>query len=254
MVTMTDKQLNNRIRSFRLKRGYMVTFATQKSGYGYQRCFIANDQDVEMSTLPQILDEKITSYRIFKWNTAGKKGLASSTNATACDELNVISCYDWTEGHEMGPDVECVANHLYEDYPSSATCGKATWTCHMKTNNEPRNSSDDKPQTLETILGNWQNLMRTGMRLCSPSSWDGSDYTDGSGFLNSFFQAIDARGWRCDIADIHCYWLTDNFKNIGTMQANTSVPSGYRNGSGVPPGTRTASSRAERTHGTTSGR
>ncbi len=224
MVTMTDKQLNNRIRSFRLKRGYMVTFATQKSGYGYQRCFIANDQDVEMSTLPQILDEKITSYRIFKWNTAGKKGLASSTNATACDELNVISCYDWTEGHEMGPDVECVANHLYEDYPSSATCGKATWTCHMKTNNEPRNSSDDKPQTLETILGNWQNLMRTGMRLCSPSSWDGSDYTDGSGFLNSFFQAIDARGWRCDIADIHCYWLTDNFKNIGTMQAKYKRP------------------------------
>jgi len=224
MVTMTDAQLNNRIRSFKLKRGYMVTFATQKSGYGYQRCFIANDADVEFATLPQILDEKISSYRVFKWNTAGKKGLASSTNATACDELNVISCYDWDQGHEMGPDVECVANHLYEDYPSSATCGKATWTCHMKTNNEPRNSSDDKPQSLETILANWQNLMRTGMRLCSPSSWDGSDYTDGSGFLNSFFQAIDNRGWRCDIADLHCYWLVDNFNNIGTMQAKYKRP------------------------------
>ena len=224
MVTMTDAQLNNRIRSFRLKRGYMVTFATQKSGYGYQRCFIANDADVEFATLPQILDEKITSYRIFKWNTAGKKGLASSTNATACDELNVISCYDWGVGKDMGPDVECVANHLYEDYPSSSACGKATWTCHMKTNNEPRNYSDDQPQSLETILANWQNLMRTGMRLCSPSSWDGSDYTDGSGFLNSFFQAIDARGWRCDLADLHCYWLTDNFKNIGTMQAKYKRP------------------------------
>ena len=224
MVTLTDKKLNNRIRSFRLKRGYMVTFATGKSGYGYQRCFIANSADVEFATLPQILDGKISSYRIFKWNTAGKKGLASSTNATACDELNVICCYDWNEGHEMGPDVECVANHLYEDYPSSSACGKATWTCHMKTNNEPRNSSDDKPQTLETILANWQNLMRTGMRLCSPSSWDGSDYTDGSGFLNSFFQAIDARGWRCDIADLHCYWLVDTFDKLGTMQAKYKRP------------------------------
>ena len=224
MVTLTDKKLNNRIRSFRLKRGYMVTFATGKSGYGYQRCFIANSADLEFATLPRILDGKISSYRIFKWNTAGKKGLASSTNATACDELNVISCYDWNEGHEMGPDVECVANHLYEDYPSSSACGKATWTCHMKTNNEPRNSSDDKPQTLETILANWQNLMRTGMRLCSPSSWDGSDYTDGSGFLNSFFQAIDARGWRCDIADLHCYWLVDNFNNLGTMHNKYKRP------------------------------
>jgi hypothetical protein len=92
----------------------------------------------------------------------------------------------------MNPDVECVANHLYEDYPSSSACGKATWTCHMKTNNEPRNGSDDNPQSLNTILANWQNLMRTGMRLCSPSSWDGSDYTDGSGFIKQFLDSIDA--------------------------------------------------------------
>ena len=224
MVTLTDQKLNNRIRSFRLKRGYMVTFATQKSGYGYQRCFIANNEDLEFATLPQILDGKISSYRIFKWNTAGKKGLASSTDGSACDALNVISCYGWDVGHDMNPDVECVANHLYEDYPSSAACGKATWTCHLKTNNEPRNSSDDNPQSLTTILNNWQNLMRTGMRLCSPSSWDGSDYTDGSGFIKQFLDSIDARGWRCDLVDLHCYWLIDNFNNLGTMHSKYKRP------------------------------
>ena len=224
MVTLTDAKLNNRIRSFRLKRGYMVTFATQPSGYGYQRCFIANDRDLEMATLPQILDGKISSYRIFKWNTAGKKGLASNGDAAACKALNVISCYGWDTGHDMYPDVECVANHLYEDYPSSSACGKATWTAHMKTNNEPRNSSDDHPQSLSTILSNWQNLMRTGMRLCSPSSWDGSDYTDGTGFLKQFFDSIDARGWRCDIADLHCYWLVDTFDKIGAMQSKYKRP------------------------------
>ena len=224
MVSMTDQQLNNRIRSFRLKRGYMVTFATQKSGYGYQRCFIANSEDIEMATLPQILDEKISSYRVFKWNTAGKKGLASSTDASACDALNIISCYGWNVGKDMQPDVECVANHLYEDYPSSSACGKATWTCHLKTNNEPRNSADDQPQSLSTILNNWQNLMRTGMRLCSPSSWDGSDYTDGSGFIKQFLDSIDARGWRCDLVDLHCYWLIDNFNNLSTMQSKYKRP------------------------------
>ena len=224
MVTLTDLKLNNRIRSFRLKRGYMVTFATQRSGYGYQRCFIANDQDVEMGELPQILDRKISSYRIFKWNTAGKKGLASNTDASVVAAVGAISCYDWGVGHDMQPDVECVPHHLYEDWPSSAECGRATWSCHMKTNNEPRNSADDKPQSLSTILGNWQNLMRTGMRLCSPSSWDGSDYTDGSGFLKEFFDAIDARGWRCDIADLHCYWTIDNFNNLGAMHNKYKRP------------------------------
>ena len=224
MVTLTDQKLNNRIRSFRLKRGYMVTFATRRSGYGYQRCFIANSEDVEMATLPQILDEKITSYRIFKWNTAGKKGLASNTDAAACKALNVISCYGWDVGHDMQPDVECIPHHLYEDYPTSAACGKATWAAHMKTNNEPRNSADDNPQSLATILGNWQNLMRTGMRLCSPSSWDGSDYTDGSGFLKQFFDSIDARGWRCDLADLHCYWMHNTFDNLPTMQSKYKRP------------------------------
>ena len=224
MVTLTDAKLNNRIRSFRLKRGYMVTFATGKSGYGYQRCFIANSEDLEMAELPTILDNKITSYRIFKWNTAGKKGLASNTSSDACDALNVISCYGWDTGHDMYPDVECVPNHIYEDYPSSAACGRATWAGHMKTNNEPRNSSDDKPQSLNTILDNWQNLMRTGMRLCSPSSWDGSDYTDGSGFIKQFLDSIDARGWRCDLVDLHCYWLIDNFNNLSTMQSKYKRP------------------------------
>lgn len=224
MVTLSDQKMNNRIRSFRLKRGYMVTFATGKSGYGYQRCFIANDADIEMNTIPQILDQKITSYRIFKWNTAGKKGLASSTDAHACDTLNVISCYGWDTGKDMNPDVDCVVNHLYEDYPSSSACGKATWSCHMKTNNEPRNGSDDRSQSLNTILDNWQNLMRTGMRLCSPSSWDGSDYTDGSGFIKQFLDSIDARGWRCDLVDLHCYWLVDNFDKIGTMQSKYKRP------------------------------
>ena len=40
MNTLTANKLNNRIRSFKLKRGYMVTFSTRASGRGYSRCFI----------------------------------------------------------------------------------------------------------------------------------------------------------------------------------------------------------------------
>ncbi|MBR1894692.1 MAG: hypothetical protein IJ823_05505, partial [Bacteroidales bacterium] len=63
MNTMTDAQLNNRVRSFKLKRGYMVTFSTLPLGRGYSRCFIAADADLEVAELPKVLAGRISSYR-----------------------------------------------------------------------------------------------------------------------------------------------------------------------------------------------
>jgi hypothetical protein len=79
----------------------------------------------------------------------------------------------------------------------------------MKTNNEPGNSADDRPQDVATVLANWENLMATGMRLCSESSHDGS-----MNHLKAFMDSIDARGWRCDILDLHCYWDSGTFNNL----------------------------------------
>lgn len=214
MNTLTDAKLNNRISSFKLKRGYMVTFAIKEGGRGYSRCFIAADKDVEMASLPGILDNSISSYRVFKWYDAGKKQLANDLNTTTLAALNVQSSYTWSEGHDMAPDYECVPNHIYEDYPSSRAIGRATWSPHTKNNNEARNTADDHPQDLTTILNNWENMMRTGMRLCSPASWDGSDYWNATGFLADFLDSIDARGWRCDIIDLHCYWAEGSFGNM----------------------------------------
>ena len=201
---------NNKIRSFVLKRGYMVTFAVGKSGWGYSRCFIADKEDLEMGTLPAVLDGKISSYRIFQWYNAQKKGLASNGDKNANSALKTSWCYDWGQGNEsLLPDVEWVPNHIYEDWPSSATCGGVTGSCHMKTNNEPGNSADDHPQDVATVLNNWENLMRTGMRLCSESSHDGS-----MNHLKAFIDSIDARGWRCDILDLHCYWASGTFNSL----------------------------------------
>ncbi|MBP5381422.1 MAG: hypothetical protein J6Y39_06825 [Bacteroidaceae bacterium] len=229
MNTLSTAQLNNQIRSFKLKRGYMVTFAVGQGGWGYSRCFIADQEDLEFTELPNVLDGRISSFRLFKWWNAQKKGLGSDTRMTANSALNSSWCYDWGTGSDTNfrdgngtwignfPDTEWVPNHIYEDYPSSAACGSRVLSCHMKTNNEPRNSADDHPQDLETILDNWQNLMRTGMRLCSPSSWDGSDYWNGTGFIKSFLEEIDARGWRCDVVDAHCYWPDGNFGYLQSL-------------------------------------
>ena len=201
MKSLNASTLNNQIRSFKLKRGYMVTFAIGLGGWGYSRCFIADKADLEIASLPAVLDLKISSYRLFKWQNYGKAGLANDTRYSSCDPLNVTGCYSFGNGENRYPDTECIPHHIYEDWPSASSCGSQTYSCHMKTNNEPGNSADDHPQDVATILGNWENLMRTGMRLCSESSHDGS-----MGHLKEFIDSIDARGWRCDILDLHCYW------------------------------------------------
>ncbi|MBR6121957.1 MAG: hypothetical protein IKQ05_06160 [Prevotella sp.] len=228
MNTLTDEKLNNRIRSFKLKRGYMVTFSTRPGGRGYSRCFIAANADYELKVLPDILDQKITSYRIFKWYDTGKPQLAAAGgDAGACDLLNVTSTYTWGGTSDMAPNQENVPHHIYENYPSPSSLGSCTTSPHMKTNNEPMNTADDpKGQTedVNLVLSNWEDLMATGMRLCSPSSWDGSDYTNGTGYIKRFIDSIDARGWRCDIIDLHCYWPESNFGTIRNWTNSTGRP------------------------------
>ena len=53
MNTLSTAKLNNRIRSFKLKRGYMVTFSNNPAGRGYSRCFIADQADLEFASLPK---------------------------------------------------------------------------------------------------------------------------------------------------------------------------------------------------------
>lgn len=206
MKSLTATTLNNKIRSFKLKRGYMVTFAVGKAGWGYSRCFIADQEDLEISTLPTILDQKISSYRIFPWFNARKAGIGDSNDKNAIANMNLSWCYRmWPDPQGLNylPDTEYVPHHYKESWPSAAELGAKDFSCHMKTNNEPGNSADEEPCSVNDILANWQGLMRTGMRLLSPSSHDGSLW-----HLDQFIDSIDARGWRCDILDIHCYWAS----------------------------------------------
>lgn len=204
MRTLTSSQLLNNFRSFKLKRGYMVTFATGTSGYGYSRCFVAAEEDLEMN-LPPVLAGKVSSYRLFKWLNFGKTGIANETREEVCDLLNVQGCYNYSAGENRTPDMEWLPHKIHKNWPGIADCGLRDFTCTMKTDNEPANSSDDTPATVDEVLAYWEDAMRTGLRLCSPSTHDGSE-----SWFKEFFKKIDARGWRCDIYDIHCYWASFN--------------------------------------------
>ncbi len=207
MKSLTSANLNNQIHSFKLKRGYMVTFALGVAGWGYSRCFIADQEDLEVN-LPANMAGRVSSYRIFKWVNAHKGGVANTTESGLLGRLDVSWCYAFSNGESRFPDYECVPHHIHEDWPTSVECGQVNYSCHLKTNNEPGNPDDPTPQSVEVVLDHWQNLMRTGLRLCSESSHDGS-----MSHLRAFIDAVDARGWRCDILDLHCYWA-DKFDKM----------------------------------------
>ncbi len=215
MNTLTEAKLNNQIRSFKLKRGYMVTFSTRAGGRGYSRCFIADKADLEIESLPAVLDKKISSYRVFHWYNAHKAGVADIVAQAASSPINASWTYTWSPGSTLLPDVECVPHHIHEGWPSASELGKATYSCHMKTNNEPGNKSDPEPNTVEEVLANWESLMRTGQRLLSNSSHDGS-----MNHLKAVLDSIDARGWRCDVLDLHCYWPQSKFDELNSFYNN----------------------------------
>ena len=208
MRTLSTAQLNNRIKSFRLKRGYMVTFSLRDEGRGYSRCFIADKGDIEVN-LPPLMAGRVSSYRIFHWNDCSKSGIADNLNENVNALLHTTWSYTWGEGRSMGTDFECVPhmNHIYG--PSASTLGSSDYSPHIKTDNEPGNSADPQPASVEQVLARWEDLMRTGKRLMTPSSHDGS-----IGWMNAFVDSIDKRGWRCDIVDVHSYWVEGTYNGL----------------------------------------
>lgn len=222
--SLGGQPVNNRIRSFRLKRGYMVTFATKSDGKGYSRVFIADGADLAVN-LPPILDNSVSSLRVMQWNDVSKRGYAGRDN-TVNTALNTTWCYNWDAGNDNYADREFVTqrhheagikNGKYEGaWPSVPDCGNNGSSPHILGQNEPDNTGDPREVVtkIEDLLAVWPELMATGKRLGSPAM---------SGNLNMLYQfldSIDARGWRCDFVAVHSYWYSDwgswlwNFNNI----------------------------------------
>ncbi len=200
-----NKTINNHIRSFKLKRGYMVCFATQSNGQGYSRVFIADQADVEMD-MPNVLDKRVSFIRISKWNNVHKRGWAGWWNDDTQKLLNTSWCYNWdASDHKSWVDREYVTQHHHEGWPGIADVGNNSGSANILGNNEPDNKADDKEQDIDVknVLANWPQMMATGKRLGSPAV--SSNYS----WLYEFIDSIDARGWRCDFIAVHAYWYKD---------------------------------------------
>jgi hypothetical protein len=83
--------MNAAISSFKLKRGYMATFAQNENGSGLSQNYVAQDGDVEVSVLPEDFDNRVRFVYIVPWRWVTKKG---SCDASPTD-LEADWWYNW---------------------------------------------------------------------------------------------------------------------------------------------------------------
>lgn len=207
-LTSSNKTFNNHIRSFILKRGYMVCLATQGDGTGYSRVFIADkaDKKINLPSVSKPLNGRVSYIRISKWNDVHKRGWAGFWNNDVQEKFKTGWAYNWDASiHDDWVDREYVTQHHHEGWPGIADVGNNSGSANILGNNEPDNKADDKEQDIDVknVLANWPQMMATGRRLGSPAV--AGDYN----WLYEFIDSVDARGWRCDFIAVHAYWYKD---------------------------------------------
>jgi len=186
------------ISSFKLKRGYMATIAQNENGTGISKNYVAQDRDIEVSSLPAGLDKNVRFIRVFPWRWTSKKGIAGGI----WQKLNVDWFYDWNIGANSSLDLEYVPIKQKRHWPGLNQDWKRKGSVHLLGYNEPDRPDQAKMTPDEAIAG-WPELLGTGLRLGSPAVSDG-----GLGWLYEFMEKADDAKLRVDFIAVHYYRAT----------------------------------------------
>ena len=188
---------NNKIRSLKLKRGYMATLATNSDGTGYSRVYIAADHDMLLSILPDLLDQKISFIRVFEWEFVSKKGWAGY-DPTDLSLVQPTWRYDWSAGGATTPNIEYVPIRQNGGWPGWSEINGKQYVTQVLGFNEP-DHTEQSNLSVSQALAQWPDMLRTGLRIGSPACTNFS-------WLYSFMDSCKAKNYRVDYVPVHAYW------------------------------------------------
>ncbi|MFB6343990.1 glycosyl hydrolase [Saccharicrinis sp. FJH62] len=192
---------DNAIMSFKLKRGYMATFANNNDGSGYSRVFIADNSDLEIN-MPALLSGKVSFIRVFKHQWVTKKGKAGWNP----EDINSTAYYDWNIGGNSSYNYEYAAIRQNGGWPSWDAINNKQNISHLLGFNEP-DRPDQSNISMDDMISQWPNFMKSGLRIGSPawsSEWNSAP---GGGNLFDFIAKCDELNYRVDFVALHCYWV-----------------------------------------------
>lgn len=192
-------ELNNNVSSFKLKRGYMATFAQNEDGTGRSRVYVAQDADINIEVIPEELSYSVSFIRVFPWRWTNKKGWAGG-GSDIHETLNCAWFYDWDNVVVSMLDTEYIPmrhNLYWNAYSNINNKQKSTAALAF---NEPDRPPPQADMTVAQAIEQWPNLVASGLRIGSPATSDG-----GLSWLYEFIDTADALNYRVDFVAVHCY-------------------------------------------------
>lgn len=211
--------MDNSIQSFRLKRGYMATLATEPDGMGYSRIFIADTADIIVSEIPQELARKVSYIRVLQWQWPSKKGWCGGDGAVNAEngknrQENEIEITQSTWFYSWGTSDRFLLNAEFVPMKwgyggSMDKINSRTDVTHLLGYNEP-NRPDQSKMSVEQAIEEWPRLMKSGLRLGSPSVSDNSRLED---WLYKFMDECTKRNYRVDYVNVHAYWGAEQMRS-----------------------------------------
>ena len=199
--------MNNKIESFLLKKGFMVTFSVENDGTGSSKNYIASESDLVINSFPKVLQNDISFIRVMPWNWVTKKGF----NAPVDANLNVSWRYQWNSFESSPVSYEFAPMSWGQGTANDAGVAKFINqynTTHLMSFNEPDDCTgqsgqygDPKLCVIDEAVKWHKNLMKTGMRMVSPGGREEAPF----GWLKEFHQKATAQNVRIDVIAVHWY-------------------------------------------------
>jgi hypothetical protein len=189
---------DNKVRSFRLRRGFMATLANNPDGTGYSRVFVANDSDLVVNAMPEGLDTSVSFIRVFKWDWPSKKGWAGG--GLPVQLTNSTWFYDWNIGGIPTLDYNYALIRHNAGWPSFTEINAKTNSNTLLGFNEP-DQADQANMPVEEAIRQWPEMMKSGLRIGSPAPANSSNT-----WLSTFLSKCDSLNYRVDFVAVHCYW------------------------------------------------
>ena len=210
---------DNKIRSFRLKKGYSCTLANNPDGTGFSRVYIASDADIEVPEMPEGL-EFVSFVRVFRWEWVSKKGICNGGLAAITNS----SWYnDWAAGGATdNPDFEYVPMRHNLGWDSFETINTRNNVSHVLGYNEPDHTDQANCTPIQAIR-QWPELLKSGLRLGSPTP-----DAIRKDWLVKFLELADSLNYRVDFVVGHMYWNGQSGQNLynGVVDACTRLYGG----------------------------
>jgi hypothetical protein len=214
---------DNEVSSFKLKKGYMVTFAQNENGTGYSKVFIADKEDIAVSTLQAGLNNQVSFVRVFPWRYTEKKGMGWSIKSPI-QNLRGSWFYNWgpvtTEGLldvEFVPMKWTAWNEVDSQWQTIVNNNTSN---HLLGFNEP-DAATQANMSLDLMLLRWPKMLESGMRLGSPCPAGNKQ------LLYDFIAKCDQLNYRVDFVTLHDYGegtAQQFYNNCKTLHDKTGRP------------------------------